>query len=898
MSLPTPTSTNSPFNPDNNTAMDLSSGSGKNTDEKNSAEQKSPEMKQDRSADTSNNGAEDIWQQLETLKAQAQQRKKAAEAAIASGPNAIRSSEPVYRTPTPQQAPANHSTQNNFTNANGSSKSIDPILFKNLGRLNRREISHGDYHQIAPKPRPAPLPAVWGEWTRLHLEVAKDLKKISVLIDSGESVNAISGNGLTLLHAAVIDADAAAVKQLLAAGANPLACKIESFSIISLGLARGPEIALMLAEALPMGAKSTVESDGNTEIHRAVNYPEVLHVLLSKGMRDSTNKRGETALINAVMQGQLLSVKYLLGQRPAGETEAEYAAYLNHTTDEDGISALAVACYNNHDTIAELLMRHGALPRPCTDFSLLGHALAAQNLRLFNLLLAHGAADYEADLTSLLFKAAKYGQTDAVSALGPYTELNHEEQHKLLTKWLQNRSPETLAAISSLLPQSSPSIRTLTKSQGFLNVAFKEKSPELLVAMLEFFEGRDSLHFVIQSYCSQLIDDDGDILNADMGKALLNFALPRFSRLSHDRETVMRLVQLSEKLGDYTIITEIKSRNFSGKNRGIEKVPFEPSWVSDPVSLELLGVKHEEDDGIVSKFIHTLSSLMNPYPHADILDEAQLSNDLIFALKSVTVGDALDEVFDTHRISAINRQVLKPLLQGLISQLYPVRETRTDAVCRFLIAYALSTLKDNPKFSEHPALKMIESKPAWERMNQKLASEVEAFDVVATTILETVVSAQLWETLPDDAVRLSLASISQQNPESFLTQSFRLLGALDVPARRLAQACASAVNAWQTQGGMVPSSGKLSQSDQLLLKTLISNELSAKKQRASLPEQLASTVQQVESELNPAFHEMLWWQWDLMHRAFGIDTTGNSINPSDSEGLSGNSSNETGSEKS
>jgi hypothetical protein len=389
---------------------------------------------------------------------------------------------------------------------------------------------------------------------------------------------------------------------------------------------------------------------------------------------------------------------------------------------------------------------------------------------------------------------------------------------------------------------------------------------------------------VIQSYCSQLIDDDGDILNADMGKALLNFALPRFSRLSHDRETVMRLVQLSEKLGDYTIITEIKSRNFSGKNRGIEKVPFEPSWVSDPVSLELLGVKHEEDDGIVSKFIHTLSSLMNPYPHADILDEAQLSNDLIFALKSVTVGDALDEVFDTHRISAINRQVLKPLLQGLISQLYPVRETRTDAVCRFLIAYALSTLKDNPKFSEHPALKMIESKPAWERMNQKLASEVEAFDVVATTILETVVSAQLWETLPDDAVRLSLASISQQNPESFLTQSFRLLGALDVPARRLAQACASAVNAWQTQGGMVPSSGKLSQSDQLLLKTLISNELSALKQRASLPEQLASTVQQVESELNPAFHEMLWWQWDLVHRAFGIvSETGSSSQSANSE---------------
>jgi hypothetical protein len=96
---------------------------------------------------------------------------------------------------------------------------------------------------------------------------------------------------------------------------------------------------------------------------------------------------------------------------------------------------------------------------------------------MVQLLLAHGAADYEADLTSLLFKAAKHGQADAVSALGSYTELNHNEQHKLLTKWIQNRSPETLAVISSLIPPSSPSVRTLTKSQSFLNVAFKEKSP-------------------------------------------------------------------------------------------------------------------------------------------------------------------------------------------------------------------------------------------------------------------------------------------------------------------------------------------------------------------------------------------------------------------------------------
>jgi hypothetical protein len=43
-------------------------------------------------------------------------------------------------------------------------------------------------------------------------------------------------------------------------------------------------------------------------------------------------------------------------------------------------------------------------------------------------------------------------------------------------------------------------------------------------------------------------------------------------------------------------------------------------------------------------------------------------------------------------------------------------------------------------------------------------------------------------------------------------------------------------------------------------------------------------VQQVESELNPAFHEMLWWQWDLVHRAFGIvSETGSSSQSANSE---------------
>jgi hypothetical protein len=280
---------------------------------------------------------------------------------------------------------------------------------------------------------------------------------------------------------------------------------------------------------------------------------------------------------------------------------------------------------------------------------------------------------------------------------------------------------------------------------------------------------------------------------------------------------------------------------------------------------------------------------MTPSSHSDQIDGAQLSNDLIFALKSHSVDSALDEVFDTHRISAITRQALKPVLQGLITQLHPDPATRTDAICRYLIAYALSSLEDNPRFTQHPGHGLMQTHSQWASMQVRVDAEIEVFDQVAVTILSTMASTQLSQTLPDQAVQLVLQSLNRTDAENFLYQAFQSLGALEVPARRLARACTAAAKNWRDQGGIIPSSGALPESEQLRFKTLISHELAALRRQASLPDSMSNTVMNVQSDLNPELHQMLWWQWDLIHQAFDIDTTKNMADTSGSEYLSDDS---------
>ena len=135
-----------------------------------------------------------------------------------------------------------------------------------------------------------------------------------------------------------------------------------------------------------------------------------------------------------------------------------------------------------------------------------------------------------------------------------------------------------------------------------------------------------------------------------------------------------------------------------------------------------------------------------------------------------------------------------------------------------------------------------------------------------------MVSVQLWQTLPDKAVELALESLSAANPAQFLTAAFRSLGALDVLADRLAQACINSVRQLQAEVSSRMASAKTSASMQMELKTLITQELEAIRQLPKLAQQLITSVSSIEDHLVPEFHDMFWWQRDLIYRAFGIAT--------------------------
>lgn len=642
-----------------------------------------------------------------------------------------------------------------------------------------------------------------------------------------------------------------------------------------------PEIALTLAEALPDGAHANPEENGDTEVHLAVHHPEVLYVLLSKGMSDSANNKGVTALMRASKEGELLSVKYLLGKPPGNGGDNDLSRYLNQREFIHDGNALACACSHNHGRIAEILVRHGAdLYQHPDRMSLVSWAVKFRNADLLRLLLAEGAAVYETDLPTLLVRATRRGWTKGVEALVKFVSLTDAQQYKLMKQWLSTPMSDTLAAISPLIAPKNPSVHELMLKPALLEAPFEADSPALLHAMLEFFDRRDSFNYVIQSFVSKLIGDEGEAIDAETGSTLLRFVLPRFSRLNKDKETVMRLLQLSERLKDYTLITEITALNTSGHWLTRKKIPFNRKWISDPVSLEFLRLKENRKSmaAYSDPFAMLVATLRTPDEMLAI-DGAQLSNDLIFALKSDAVGDELDKIFDDHRMSAIVRQVLKPLLQGLVTQLYPDPSTRVDAVCRILIGYAFSTLADDPRLTQQPAFELIQTNPQWQKMKQKMEAEIESIENVAATIVDTMRSEILGASLPDVVASLAMETMKTASMESSLIGAFRSkLGLLEVPARQLARTCVSASRHWQPTSTAISTTSVASGRPNAqaaatieAMKVQIRQAFIAQRRVAHLPEEFVEVSLKIDAGLVDDFNNLVWWQMDMLAVALGID---------------------------
>lgn len=889
MAYPTPNRTNDAYTP-HSSGMFSNLSDEKQDKKKGAAQHHSPTMRQGADETRSDQVQresvidENHWRTLDELRRQAIARKKindtkSAQAAMASSEPACRAREssPPILLPDP--------TDTSCFTCNRQQAGINPALFDKLGKLHRGEISHAQLNH----PRPDLVQVIgtflFGEWTALHFNAAKSPQGIQALLAAGGSLDAMAEGGITLLHFAMIRRDKNAVDHLLAAGAHPLACELNGYSPMTIALRYWPEIALTMARAIPFGAKANLDAEGNTELHAAIHHPEVLSAMLDAGIRDSANDMGMTALMQAAKAGELQSVRYLITHQPPADENSGAPSYLNLRSKHNGFTALVYACIRDEYEVVKLLIRHGARLYPLPDNkSLLRVAIYHRNIKILKILLANGAIDAEPDMPARLFKATRTAWAEGVGELGQHVRLDSRQQLKLMSNWLDEREGKTLAAISPLIASTTLNVRILTKSASLMKAPFSADSPALLLAMLNFFEDRDSFNYVIQAYACELIDDQGGSSRAEMARALLGFALPRISHLSKDENTVMRLIQLSDRLKDYTLVTEIKSRNASKKIFYKPEFSVKPEWISDPVSREFLGLKKSGETGKkIFDFLKTVTSKLIASDEADAIDAAQLSNDLIFALQSDVAGVELGKVFDAHPMSAIVSQALKPLLQGLITHLYPDPSTRTNAICRLLIGYSFSRLADAPQLTREPAFELIKSDPQWQKMRQRMASDIESLEEMAASILGTISSEQLGTSLPDVVAGLCIDAIGSASMETSLIASFRSkLGLLEAPARQLARACVEASQLWRassTSSTTNSPDGTSTETDSM--KALIRQEFIAQKRVASLPEEFIAVSIKLDPDLADDFNNLVWWQMDKLAVALGID---------DSESERGNSS--------
>jgi len=713
-----------------------------------------------------------------------------------------------------------------------------------------------------------------GQWTKLHLEAAYDPKKIPELVASGAPIDALNGDGFTLLMYFIKNPNAEAVASLLAAGANPLFLCNENTSPLHCALSLRSDLAIMIVKSLPNDTKVNFLGGNLSELHEAVFLPEVLLAMLAKGMQDNHFGGYPTALCYAAQLGQSISVKHLLEYQQKHKSKSNFQNYLDGPGATIFPTALPLAIDSKHFDIAEILMHYGAKLTPSDESRYLRDAMNLRDIALLEFLLKNSSASFKTDLSQSLNFSVSIGWVKGVAELAKAVNLSTPDQIKLLNLWKKNSDADMLDAISHAIGDAACSMKTLVEHPNILKRLVQHHDIDLLISVLKFFEHRDSFDFIIQSAISYLIEDIDGGFDSEQGEILLQFMLQpqQVPKAFKNDQTMMRLLQLSDRLKNYSLVTEIKQADSSASWLNQHKSSFHPEWISDPIAREFLGIRDGEYGGLTSNLIKTMKSFVFSSDYSVSTDGEQLANDLKFALKVENVDASLKKVFDAYDVSAFIRQALIPILQGLTSQLYPDPVNRNDAVCNFLIAYAFFTLKDNPWVNLHPAFTMMQSDQRWTSMNEKVQGEIESLEQVGATIIDKMVYAKLWQTLPDNAAQLTVDSLTEVEAKSFLTVAFSSLGMLDAVADRLAQSCMHAAQAWRSQNQVSIHSGKTTEAIKMQLKALISKDLEVMKSLPKLSEQLINSVMKVDSYLNQEFHAMFWWQLELIYRAFGIVT--------------------------
>lgn len=183
-----------------------------------------------------------------------------------------------------------------------------------------------------------------------------DVSQIRDLVASGEKVDARDSHGRTPLHIAAFGGHHAAMKALVASGADPNALENDRYDIVTIAAVANDIKTLELALSLGCRADNiTSPYDGTALIAAAhLGHTEVVEILIRAGAPlDHINNLGWTALIEAIVLGNggwkhIDTVKALV----------EAGSDLN-ISDRNGQTPMELAKERGYSKIVELLLHSG-----------------------------------------------------------------------------------------------------------------------------------------------------------------------------------------------------------------------------------------------------------------------------------------------------------------------------------------------------------------------------------------------------------------------------------------------------------------------------------------------------------------------------------------------------------
>jgi ankyrin repeat protein len=211
--------------------------------------------------------------------------------------------------------------------------------------------------------------------TPLHWAVRSDNQAaVRQLLATGANVNAANRYGVTPLSLAAANANASIVELLLKAGADPNASLPEGKTILMTAARTGnPEVVSMLvARGANVNAHETARGETALMWAAAENHPQAAKVLIEHGAeldaRSNTlafpkDRFGLEGVMTILPRGSWTALMYAArqGALEAARVLAEAGRGLN-AADPDGTTAILLAIINGHFDTAGLLAEKGADP--------------------------------------------------------------------------------------------------------------------------------------------------------------------------------------------------------------------------------------------------------------------------------------------------------------------------------------------------------------------------------------------------------------------------------------------------------------------------------------------------------------------------------------------------------